>query len=55
LSVGAGTGAFTHQTMNQVAENVTEANLTGIGYLAALEDPRALANTLRDFYRTLGA
>jgi pimeloyl-ACP methyl ester carboxylesterase len=55
LSVGAGTGPFTHQTMNQIAENVTEANLTGIGHLAALEDGRALAKTLVDFYRTLGA
>lgn len=53
LSVGAGTGPFTHQTMNAVAENVTEANLTDIGHLAALEDPRALAETLLGFYQTL--
>jgi pimeloyl-ACP methyl ester carboxylesterase len=53
LSIGAGTGPFTHQTMNAVAENVTEANLTGIGHLAALEDPTALAKTLLDFYLTL--
>jgi pimeloyl-ACP methyl ester carboxylesterase len=55
LSVAAGTGSFTHQTMNQIAENVTEVNLTGIGHLVALEDGRALANTLLAFYRTLGA
>jgi pimeloyl-ACP methyl ester carboxylesterase len=53
LSVGAGTGPFTHQTMNAVAQNVTEANLTGIGHLAALEDPDALAETLLGFYRAL--
>jgi pimeloyl-ACP methyl ester carboxylesterase len=53
LSVGAGTGPFTHQTMNAVAENVTEANLTGIGHLAALEDPTALAEILLGFYLTL--
>ena len=52
LSVGAGTGPFTHQAMNAVSDNVTEANLTDIGHLAALEDPTALAETLLDFYRT---
>ena len=49
---GAGTGPLTHHAMNAVAENVTEANLTGTGHLAALEDPTALAETLRGFYRT---
>jgi hypothetical protein len=39
--------------MNAVAENVTEANLTDIGHLAALEDPTALAETLLGFYQTL--
>jgi hypothetical protein len=53
LSVGAGTGPFTHQTMNAVAENVTEANLTDIGHLAALEAPTRLAETLLGFYHTL--
>src|SRR5919201_5030750 len=53
LAVGAGTGPFTYDTMSQVAENVTEATLTGIGHLAALEDPEALAETLLGFYRTL--
>ncbi len=55
LSVGAGTAPFTHQTMNAIAENVSEANLTGVGHLAALEDPEALAETLLRFYRTLDA
>ena len=53
LSVGAGTGAFTHQTMNAIGDNVTEANLPDIGHLAALEDPTALAETLLGFYLTL--
>jgi pimeloyl-ACP methyl ester carboxylesterase len=53
LSVGAGTGPLTHQTMNAVAENVTEAKLTDVGHLAALEDPTALAEILLGFYQTL--
>src|SRR3984957_8873244 len=36
LAVGAGTGPFTCDTMAQVAENVTEAKLDGIGHLAAI-------------------
>jgi pimeloyl-ACP methyl ester carboxylesterase len=55
LAVGAGTGQFTYTTMAQVAQNVTEAKLDGIGHLAAVEDPEALARTLLDFYRTLDA
>jgi len=55
LAIGAGTGQFTYTTMAQVAQNVTEANLDGIGHLAAIEDPEALAQTLLDFYRTLDA
>jgi hypothetical protein len=31
------------------------ADLTGIGHLSALEDPRVLAKTLLEFYRTLDA
>ena len=53
LAVGAGTGQFTHRTMVQVAQNVTEAQLDGIGHLAAIEAPETLAQTLLDFYRTL--
>jgi pimeloyl-ACP methyl ester carboxylesterase len=53
LSVGAGTGPFTHHTMNAIADNVTEANLHDIGHLAALEDPTALAETLLGFYLSL--
>jgi pimeloyl-ACP methyl ester carboxylesterase len=53
LSVGAGTGPFTHQAMNAIADNVTEANLPDIGHLAALEDPTALAETLLGFYLSL--
>jgi pimeloyl-ACP methyl ester carboxylesterase len=55
LAVGAGTGQFTYGTMAQVAQNVTEAKLDGIGHLAAIEDPETLAQTLLDFYRTLDA
>jgi hypothetical protein len=53
LAVGAGTGQFTYDTMAQVAQNVTEAKLEGIGHLA--EDPKTLAQTLLSFYRTLDA
>jgi pimeloyl-ACP methyl ester carboxylesterase len=55
LAVGAGTGQFTYGTMAQVAQNVTEAKLDGVGHLAAIEDPETLAQTLLGFYRTLGA
>ncbi len=55
LAVGAGTGQFTYDTMAQVAQNVTEAKLDGIGHLAAIEDPETLAQTLLGFYRTLDA
>ena len=41
--------------MAQVAQNVTEAKLDGIGHLAAIEDPETLAQTLLGFYRTLDA
>ena len=51
LSVGAGDRAFTHETMRAVADDVTEVNLSGIGHLAALEDPAALAQALLRFYR----
>src|ERR1039458_10010033 len=55
LAVGAGTGQFTHGTMVQVAQNVTKAQLDGIGHLAAIEAPETLGQTLLDFYRTLDA
>ena len=55
LAVGAGTGQFTYDTMAQVAENVSQANLDGIGHLVAIDDPEALAQTLLGFYRTLDA
>jgi pimeloyl-ACP methyl ester carboxylesterase len=53
LAIGAGSKRFTLGTMLQVAQNVTEAQLDGIGHLAAIEAPEALAQTLLDFYRTL--
>ena len=53
LAVGAGTRDFTHRTMTEVAENVTEARLDGIGHLAALEDPAGLAEAMLGFYRGL--
>jgi pimeloyl-ACP methyl ester carboxylesterase len=55
LAIGAGTGQFTYDTMAQVAENVSQANLDGIGHLAAIDDPEALAQTMLGFYRTLDA
>jgi pimeloyl-ACP methyl ester carboxylesterase len=55
LAVGAGTGQFTFGTMAQVAQNVTDAKLDGVGHLVAIEDPEALAQTLRGFYQTLNA
>jgi len=55
LAVGAGTGQFTYDTMSQVAQNVTEAKLDGIGHLAAIEDRETLAQILLGFYRTLDA
>jgi len=55
LAVGAGTRQFTYDTMAQVAQNVTQAKLDGVGHLAAIEDPETLAQTLLGFYRTLDA
>ena len=53
LSVAGGTGPFTHDTMNAIADHVTEVNLPGIGHLAALESGAALARTLLGFYRAI--
>jgi pimeloyl-ACP methyl ester carboxylesterase len=53
LAVGAGGGEFTHHTMTQVAEHLSNATLEGIGHYAALEAPHALAQALLDFYRTI--
>jgi pimeloyl-ACP methyl ester carboxylesterase len=55
LAVGAGSGHFTFGTMAQVAQNVTDAKLDGVGHLVAIEDPEGLAQTLLGFYRTLNA
>ena len=54
LAVSAGTGG-TAATMKQVAENVTAAQLDGIGHMIAMEAPDALAETLLGFYKTLDA
>jgi len=53
LAVGAGGGQFTHRTMTQVAEHLSDATLEGIGHYAAMEAPGALAHALLDFYRTI--
>lgn len=53
LAVGAGGGQFTHRTMTQVAEHLSDATLEGIGHYAAMEAPDALAHALLDFYRTI--
>jgi pimeloyl-ACP methyl ester carboxylesterase len=53
LAVGAGGGQFTHRTMTQVAEHLSDATLQGIGHYAAMEAPDALAHALLDFYRTI--
>jgi pimeloyl-ACP methyl ester carboxylesterase len=50
LAVGAGTRSFTHDTMTQVAENVTGATLEDVGHLAAMEGADALADVLSSFY-----
>ena len=44
---------FTRATMRQVASDVTEVKLDGIGHLVAMEAPETLAQTLLGFYRPL--
>jgi pimeloyl-ACP methyl ester carboxylesterase len=53
LAIGAGSGDFSHQTMTQVADNISAATLDGVGHYAAMEAPEALAQTLLDFYRSI--
>jgi pimeloyl-ACP methyl ester carboxylesterase len=55
LTVGAGSGDFTHHTMTQVADHVTGARLDGIGHYVAMEAPDSLAHALIDFYRSIDA
>ena len=55
LTVGAGSGDFTYHTMAQVADHVSAATLHGVGHLAAMEAPQALAETLLDFYAGIEA
>ena len=55
LAVGAGSGDFTHHTMTQVADHVSATTLHGVGHLAAIEAPDALAQTLLDYYASLDA
>ena len=55
LTVGAGSGDFTHDTMTQVAEHVSAATLDGVGHYAAMEAPEALAQALVNFYRRIDA
>lgn len=50
LAVGAGGGAFTLNTMQQVAgREVRSAFLEGVGHFAALEAPDEVARCLREF------
>ena len=51
LAVGALTGEYTAATMRQVAADVREARLEGVGHYVALEAPDQLAETLLAFYR----
>jgi pimeloyl-ACP methyl ester carboxylesterase len=55
LAVGAGSGEFTQPTMTQVADDVRAVTLDGVGHLAAMEAPDALAQALLGFYRTIDA
>ena len=54
LAVSGGTGGVAAM-MEQVAENVTAAQVDGVGHLVAMEAPDALAETLLGFYKTLDA
>ena len=53
LAVGAGGGAFTADTMAQVARDVRTVALDGVGHYAAMEAPDALADALLDFFATV--
>ncbi|GAA3661702.1 alpha/beta fold hydrolase [Microbacterium marinilacus] len=56
LAVGAGGGAFTADTMTQVAAGtVATESLDGVGHYAALEAPTALAVALRGFLERVDA
>ena len=50
LAVGAGGGAFTADTMSQVASaDVTAITLDGVGHYVAMEAPDQLAKAIEDF------
>lgn len=56
LAVGAGGGAFTEATVNQVtAGRVESVQLDGVGHYAALEAPAALAKAILDFVENVDA
>ena len=53
LAVGGGSGDFTSAGLRQVAADVTDVSLDGIGHYAATEAPDRLAEALVTFYRGL--
>lgn len=53
LAVGGGSGAFTSATLRQVAADVTDVSLDGIGHYAAIEAPDRLADALLAFYEKI--
>jgi len=55
LAVGGGGGAFTEQTMRQVADDVTAVQLDGVGHHVALEAPGRLAEAMLTFLRGVEA
>jgi pimeloyl-ACP methyl ester carboxylesterase len=52
LTVGGGSGAFTHSTFEQVATNVTPVSIEGIGHYAAMEAPDRLAEAMLAFFHS---
>ncbi|HST38696.1 MAG TPA: alpha/beta hydrolase [Conexibacter sp.] len=53
LAIGGGSGDFTATTMRQVARDVNEVTLDGIGHYVAMEAPERAAEALLAFYATV--
>lgn len=53
LAVGGGSAKFTSTTLGQVAEDVRDLTLDGIGHYVAMENPDGLADGLLAFYGRL--
>ncbi|MCE0763308.1 alpha/beta hydrolase [Pseudonocardia kujensis] len=50
LAIGGGSGDFTPATLRQVAADVTEVHIDGIGHYVAMEAPDRLVTTMEAFY-----